>query len=404
MQARNFIFICIAMIASCSTPEKRDSQGIVYLNDHQRDTTSIVIPDSSFNPHQGDTNCLVKARIEKVESLKYDSDVGQMTQISAFNVETTANSVDIAPVERAGIQVNQNQPQVKKPSRFVLINFENDIFTNTDYYYTNGVKIWLINPSIGRFRISYILPGLGRSSVDQFGLTIQQKLFTPVNPEAINIDPVDRPFAGLLFWSFNRESVDHDKKLRLSSEIVFGIVGPYSFGERVQSGVHKLEPRGWDFQVKNDLLINLNVTLEKGLISNPSFEITAQSGFRVGTMQSQLNAGVIVNMGKIYSDMSRFGTNLLSDNHQNSFYYWFYIYPSVHAVFHDISLNGGWINSGSPHTFTFNQTKRIVADVEAGFTFSYREFYTKCYLNYISPEFDLGRDHRWGGISIGYAY
>ena len=99
------------------------------------------------------------------------------------------------------------------------LRFENDLFAQTDQYYTNGIKLNWISPDLDWFRE---LPWLKKDEAVQNGidrilkqlpysedtsrqrhvsLSVGQLLYTPADIKSRDLIPDDRPYAGWLYGS-----------------------------------------------------------------------------------------------------------------------------------------------------------------------------------------------------------
>jgi hypothetical protein len=292
-------------------------------------------------------------------------------------------------------------------NRYFMVHFENDIFAERDQYYTNGVAFTWIHPYFQFLPITRNLPGLGRQSVNHYGLHLRQMMFTPIHPETDVIVPDDRPFAGALYLGFFRTSVLNERRLRLHSEILIGTIGPRSLAETFQRGIHEKEPNGWIFQIQNDLLINFNLSLEKTLVSLSRLDAGLHAGFKAGSLHTNVSGGLYARYGSFAPYFSNFGTttSMRIDSETNRhIQYWFYGRASGNLIAYDATLNGGLFNKTSPHTFNKNQVKGKVFEAEMGGVFVYKQYGVQFSYTYLSPEFESGREHFWGSIKLFYIY
>src|SRR5580698_1859191 len=83
-------------------------------------------------------------------------------------------------------------------NKFVRLNYENDFFTQTDDYYTQGIKLESIDPAFRYSPFMWLLPRLSNSTV-QYGLSAVQDCFTPTSITSNTILYGDRPFAGYVY-------------------------------------------------------------------------------------------------------------------------------------------------------------------------------------------------------------
>lgn len=138
------------------------------------------------------------------------------------------------------------------------MRWENDTFGGTDENYTNGLSLAIGQNDGGLFGgVWDLVSATGGKRFAVYDLA--QLQFTPSNLTLSNPNPLDRPYAGLLYLGFatflQRDDSLHGLKL------FAGVVGPASLSEAVQRATHHAlgatVPRGWDHQVKNEPIINL---------------------------------------------------------------------------------------------------------------------------------------------------
>lgn len=291
----------------------------------------------------------------------------------------------------------------KKPWILTVI-FDNDIFNNTDYYYTNGAKIELVTPFAYNSPVNKILPGAGKSSINFSGFSLQQNIYTPINPDAGEIQYNDRPFSAFLTIGQFRESVNIQKKINLKSELSFGIVGPASMGGTVQSTIHDVEPVGWQNQVKNDFVLNYSLQFEKGLISSRNLELNATVNGNIGTLFDKAGAGLYMRAGS-FIPVYRGSLSAFSEKKSKQpFQYWFFVRGNVDAVLFDATLQGGLFNNENPYTISQSALSRIVYGGSAGLALYYKQVGVELENFYLSPEFEGARHFMYGRIKLSATF
>jgi len=291
--------------------------------------------------------------------------------------------------------VTDNPPVNEKPVRLLNITFDNDIFNNTDYYYTNGVIIELFNPIAGNTPISKILPGIKSSDINNYGFSLRQNIYTPTNPDIPEITKGDRPFSAFLTIGQVRESYNLKKRLSVTSRLNFGVLGPASLGGVVQSSIHNIEPQGWNNQINNSLVIDFSMKMEKGIISNPNVEINLIAGGNIGTVFNKINGGLYFRTGRF---TPVYKGNIL--NTKRTLQYWFFIEGATNLVLYDATLQGGFIGSNNMYTLNNDDINRVVLSASVGFALYYHNLGLELQNFYISPEFKNAYDFRWGRIRL----
>lgn len=146
------------------------------------------------------------------------------------------------------------------------------VFGNTsDKGYTNGTRLdyYYVKSHDSRFFLDKLMPKAGKASVNTFGLSLMQTMFTPEDLKATEPNVSDWPYTGALFLTHSLHSSNPQKTYNLQTELVAGVMGKASMAEQLQTVIHKLiksdKPMGWDKQYPTDILLNLNIALEKQL-------------------------------------------------------------------------------------------------------------------------------------------
>lgn len=283
-------------------------------------------------------------------------------------------------------------------SAFVRIQYDNDLFQKQDIYYTQGVCLEIVNPIFEKNPINKILISSYRSNNQKYGIRIETAAFTPTTILSDSILYNDRPYAATMCLNFYKMSYLNEFKIKLSSDIKIGVIGPAALGEEIQTGIHRVTnnalPLGWQHQVQNDLILNYAVRLDKELLSYRS--LSALNGLgevNLGTYQNNLSLGLDFSFGH--------KNNVLSGK-ENKFQYFIYLQSKLKAVAYDASLMGGLINRSSDYTIKYSAINKIVAEEHLGFVIQFPHVYFGVDLGFITPEFAGGKSHAWGGIRLGF--
>jgi hypothetical protein len=193
---------------------------------------------------------------------------------------------------------------------------ENDAWSNTDRYYTNGIKLGL-GGRIPLLReqaedlLRQLAPAEGRPGGDdlEFGLFAGQNMYTPKDIKIAAAQPLDRPWAAWLYLGGVAQRVTGN---RLDSvEIDVGMVGPAAGGRQVQTEWHKVvgspRPMGWANQIPNEPAF-LASYLQKRRYGSDRFDIVPRAGLTVGTVTTLARTGAVVRAGH---NMSGFGPDTI---------------------------------------------------------------------------------------------
>ena len=281
----------------------------------------------------------------------------------------------LAPAARAQ---DLTAPPRPDPRGVVSLQIENDVFNNTDRYYTNGLQLTWRSPSedlpgplawLDR-QLAFVQgPGTLR-----WGLGVGQSIFTPRNTQLVNPDPNDRPYAGLLYGA---ASITRATGTSFSIlEFQAGVIGPSSGGEWVQNGFHSRigspRARGWDYQLHDEFVAALLLNriwrvplFDAGLLQG---EILPSATLSLGNLQSYVGLGGMLRIGRMLD--ADFGPPRIRPALAGSQFFqptdnglgW-YLFAGAdgRAVANDITLDGNtWRDSRSV------DRRPLVADLQAG--------------------------------------
>ena len=208
------------------------------------------------------------------------------------------------------------------------IYFENDLFYNTDYLYTNGVKLAWSGSNLEAKRDKYRLgrwmsavgdrlPFFGLSDrSNTFSLAIGQNIYTPEDTKSSELLKDDRPYAGLSYLELGISA--NDNHWMTSWEITVGLVGPHSYAKETQQTVHewkKLDvPAGWDHQLKDEPVVSLMLTQWIKLLKYPvynqlSYDLVSNWGAGIGNLYTGVQVGTQMRIG--WNLPNDFGTTLI---------------------------------------------------------------------------------------------
>jgi hypothetical protein len=278
---------------------------------------------------------------------------------------------------------------------FFTAVFDNDIFDYTDYYYTNGIRLEFYHPGISASPLMQLLPGL-RNSINYYGLTLSQNLYTPRKLEDENILAGDRPFASYLTLGHQKISLSATSHRRLETELSLGIIGPASLGGVAQDAIHENEPLGWVNQVGNDFVVNYSVRFDQGLYSGRNLELAVIAGGQAGTLYDNLMAGVYLQLGRMNN---RYGSVFQTTGHQkpyrNRVRYYFSIDLKNKFIIYDATMQGGMFNQKSVYSLDREQVNHYVFTGTASLGLGLGRYSLEAGQVFLTPEFDGGRHHLW---------
>jgi lipid A 3-O-deacylase len=279
--------------------------------------------------------------------------------------------------------------------------YENDFIALTDYYYTSGMNIELVKPSFKKNPLNKVFFRLPRAKM-KYGLALDHYAFTPVRIIYSDILYGDRPYAGCISLNSFRIAMDEKRRQQISTSLILGLIGPATFWKPVQTVLHKNlipapQPKGWDNQIQNDLILNYKVNLEKNFIRSNSFLLNGNIETIVGTMNDKLSTGLSLMIGKMNDPFQSYETREM----QNWELY-FFSRSFVNAIGYDATLQGGVFNKKSPYTLSGSEINHFTFQNQIGLMFHHKKFSLELSESFLSKEFKTGRRHIWGGIGIGF--
>jgi lipid A 3-O-deacylase len=297
---------------------------------------------------------------------------------------------------------------IKKDNYFRL-KYDNDFFSATDRYYTQGIILDFIHPTAKRSPISYCLLKLSKTALNYYGLHLEQDVFTPksIRYKDGEVYYGERPFTAIFFLSHSLSSINTLKNTLLYTQLDLGILGPYAKGEEEQKGIHKaldnIEPQGWQNQLSSAAIINYRASFQKAFSNKKHIALIGFSSARFGTLYTDAGLGLKSQLGFFNSWHNYLcGSNATTSPKK----FTIYAYASAYAklVAYNATLQGGLFNAGNIYALPSTSINRLVAELSLGITLSYKRLNLEYSKYYITPEFKHGVDHGWGRCLISLRF
>ncbi len=283
--------------------------------------------------------------------------------------------------------------------RFIRLNYENDFFTQTDEYYTQGIKLESEAPVFRYSPIMWLLPNL-RNSTIQYGLNAVQDCFTPTSITSPTILYGDRPFAGYIYLGHYKISSDLYKKQKLTSEIDLGEIGSCAECKQEQEAIHKAtnnaQPYGWQYQIGTGLFFDYKLRYEKAIYVDTAIDIDAVGQFNAGTVYDNALLGITLHLGKMHP--------YFSGNRSSAFQLYGIVQAWAEGVGYNGTLQGALFTKNSPYTLQSNEMNRVVFGDSYGLCLSKGKMSVVYSVTLITNEIITGTYHGWGHIDITYFF
>jgi lipid A 3-O-deacylase len=235
--------------------------------------------------------------------------------------------------------------------RFYYDNdFINVLGKGTDHQYTGGIRLdyFYTKKDASRSILNRWMPKSGYNAVNTYGWSLMQMAFTPDDLKKTEPDVNDYPYSGGLFLAHTLHSSDPVKKIMIQTELIGGVLGPYSYAAETQEGIHRWIhyqlPMGWDYQMHTDLLLNLNLTAERSIWETGKWiEINAGSNITLGTMEDAGNIYGMIRIGKMhpYYDgyLSQYGSPRAGKPNRSQIY--LVLKPGLSVTAYNAFVDGG---------------------------------------------------------------
>lgn len=284
---------------------------------------------------------------------------------------------------------------------YFRFHYDNDYFTKTDYYYSQGITVEYVHPGLKKNPVTKLLLKAENSDT-QYGISFNLFGYTPTSIAKSEILYGDRPYVSAMSVKFFAAGSDGFRQQRIASSLSFGILGPAAQGEQIQTGIHRWLknrlPQGWRHQIKNDIIINYQLNYEKKIIQpGKHFLVNIAGEARLGTVHDRLSGGINFMAGNFNNPYAPAGK-------RKKAVYYLFGQSRLNFIGYDATMQGGLFNRYSPYTISAADVKRVTFQADAGIIVNFRKLFLSYTQSYLTKEFRTGRYHRWGGISFGFSF
>lgn len=285
-------------------------------------------------------------------------------------------------------------------------------FIKSDGYYTAGHYISYLSPEFAESPLN-LLAGFSHfydKHFTRFQIALKQELHTPNNKYSYDFSaPKDDIlfgaglYANVAFLSRSRDFME-----QISFDI--GVMGDYALGKQTQNTIHKWtknrEALGWDFGLKNEILLNLHYGLIwRWVFIEDFFDVLPSFQLSLGNARTGINAGARFRLGYgLKNDFgyqkleSIFSQNVVGDGLK--IYAMFGINGSI--VGRDAFIEGNTAfltgNKGVQSSVRINH---YIYEIEAGFMIGYKYFSIGYLWSNQSKRFkQQNHYHKYGSIRL----
>ena len=311
------------------------------------------------------------------------------------------------------LSIQAQQWQLKN----IYFQTENDADFRDDAAYSYGGKVGVLYYR-GDTQASLLhIPFSDYTKSDNYiSFAFAHQLYTPkdLNESKLLVD--DRPYAGYMYLQAALHQVKDDALLSLTTQL--GIVGPSSKMESVQKFIHDLigspYPQGWEHQIQDELIVQLNFSHKKYYRLNPLYgyhaSLLPEYGFELGNASTKAYTAALFRWGEgIPED---FGAYLI-DNTSTSkiplkkegiskkkWRYYLNFSLKANAIARNIFLDGNSFKES--HSVEKNN---FTLDIGYGFSFAYKDFSIDYLRKHTSKEFKTQDEYySYGSLLFSYHY
>lgn len=258
----------------------------------------------------------------------------------------------------------QAQPDTTIQPKGLYLGVSNDCFQrslHSDKYFTASFRLGMIHKIFDNALSRKVLIGFNKH-INTFGVTIKQDGFTPENLRLSEIDYTDRPYAGLLYLDYWRQSANAEKRFLITSGVKLGISGAYTFVEETQKAIHRSTgdpiPQGWHNQVGTGLMLDSYIRAEKFLFPRSRLiQLTLGGSGEIGSLYNLAAIHSSVYFGRFNKQYMSFnGLSKTRKNGSKLSQCFITLTLSDMFIFYDGTLQGGLVPfEKSPYTYKWNE-------------------------------------------------
>ena len=295
------------------------------------------------------------------------------------------------------------------PDHLITYTFANDAFFRTDYYFTQGMTLDVVLPLLAKSPVNKVLLGGKVAATRYHGVKLFYDGFTPLRIQDNFIRVGDRPYASYIYASLYRILNQPARRQRFTAGLDVGFIGPAAGAKGFQTKVHELldapTPRGWDYQIRNDVVLGYQIAAEKQALGGKFAELIGTARASAGTLHTLAATGLLLRVGKMNPYFSNLGvTSAAGRSGLQKLQVYAQGRLEGRLVGYNATLQGGVFNQQNPYTLSASQVRRTVAQGSGGLVLAYGGVQFEPSATWVSPEFRGGREHRWVQFALRAAF
>jgi len=231
-------------------------------------------------------------------------------------------------------------------------NFDNDFINlqmrGSDRYYSEGMLFGISSQVKKRQLLDRITLPSSNSAFRIRSFYIEHQLYTPHHIGNPDLQVGDYPYVGLIAASYGNRLLETGYSL--TSTLTVGVQGPAAMGKELQTYLHQNVfhsniPRGWKYQLPNDLALCYTFTFDKLLYGTSRVEVIGHTELRLGTLHNSLKMGGQFRFGSSYSFFDPHTWLFTQDKSNAKAQLYLTVEPYIMLVQGNSLLEGGPTNS-----------------------------------------------------------
>jgi lipid A 3-O-deacylase len=291
------------------------------------------------------------------------------------------------------------------------IQSDNDSYLGqgSDRYYTDGL-FFFYNQALD-------VKGNAKLQNKILGFELGQKIFNPRGGNVPSPDFIDRPFAGYLFVGASMNYLlKNEDNLKLGAQI--GLVGPLSGAEAAQTWVHKnfgfYTPTGWQYQIKNDVELNLSAEYNKFIARDTAVDFSLRSYVNLGTGLTGAGVGAMVRLGvfnRLFNSAATQSSVIADNSVKPLVKHEFYLYykPMLNVIGYDATVQGSLFRSNNDKDPANQEItldpQRLMLSNQVGVTYTTNRWtFDAAATLHTKDVKQMVRTHSWGSVTAFYKF
>lgn len=284
---------------------------------------------------------------------------------------------------------------------------ENDFYDKNDDHYTGGIFLGRTTELLDTYDgAGWLGATLGLDQLldrehKYVTYNFQYKMFTPEELEYDYVPAGDMNYAAM--FALGTSLVTYDIQTMDAISFHLGYVGPYAYGEEIQSEIHRMVndelPMGWDNQTEEEILFNITFERRTALLDFSVGDVLLSGSLSIGNMVTRAQAGGVLRLGRVPNDHYMlapfYGDDMVGyhlNDYSSSLYFMTGVDVGVYK--HAVHLNGTAFRDSYS---SIDEPYYEIIRTYSGFKFGDRKFQFELLAIYETVPFNTPDGREWEG-------